>query len=372
MALLYFLLECLEALDFSLHLAHIDHGWREESKSEAKALMDLAKQLKLPFHLRTLEGMRGSDLENRCREERLNFFQELHKKHQFQALLLAHHSGDHAETVLKRVFEGAGLNALGGLCAIRLFGTLPVWRPLLSLNKEELVQYLDRKHIPYFEDRTNHDSTYLRSRMREKIFPTLEKQFGKNIQTNCVRLGNLCQEISSYFEEKNLLINEKVEEGPFGAYLPLDFHPVELKYFLRGYASEANLSNDGLDLLMRLIRLRKVGRMVEAPPLTFYVSRSHLFILRHPFPNFFKEMKKWSVIEKGGWKNFWKGEIAMPEGEVQIENLSKLEPRLRKKMKKWYVSRDVPTFFYDRAPIFMREGRIVGECLTGCDLTGLY
>lgn len=372
MALLYFLLECREALDFSLHVAHIDHGWREESKSEAQALMNLAKQLNLPFHLRTLEGMNGGDLENRCREERLRFFQELHEEYHFQALLLAHHGGDQAETVLKRVFEGAGLSALGGLRSIRTFGTLPIWRPLLPFNKEELLRYLDRKHVPFFNDSTNSDPTYLRSRMREKIFPTLEEQFGKNIQTNCLRLGSLCQEVSSYFDEKVLLIKEKLVEGPFGAYLPLDFHPVELKHFLRGYAPGANLSNVGLDLLIKLIRHRKVGRMVEASPLTFYVSRAHLFILNRPFPNFFNEVKKWNVIEKGGWENFWKGEIAMPDKGVQLESLSKLEPRLRKKMKKWYVSRGVPTFFYDRAPIYMREGKIVGECLTGCDLKGLY
>jgi len=80
MALLYFLLEARQTLDFSLHLAHIDHGWREESVREALALQNLAAQLKLPLYIHTLRDMSGSDLENRCREERLAFFKRLHKE----------------------------------------------------------------------------------------------------------------------------------------------------------------------------------------------------------------------------------------------------------------------------------------------------
>jgi len=365
MALLYFLLECLKTLDFSLHLAHVDHGWREESGKEALALKKLAMQLKLPFHLHTLKGMVGSDLENRSREERLAFFKRLHRKHHFQALLLAHHSGDQAETVLKRVFEGAGMRALGGLHAIKSFGDFFVWRPLLPLKKAELLSYLERKHIPYFEDHTNRDPTYLRSRMREEIFPEIERSFGKNIQKNCLRLGSLCQELSVYFEEKCQTIKQKLLRGPFGDCVPLEFHPIELKYFLKEYAEGAHLSREALNLLIQLIRQKKSNRQVHAPPLTFYINSRYLFILRDPFPNFFEEKKKWKPIVSGTWLSFWQGEVAIPKGNVQMESLSNLEPCLKKKMKKWYASRRVPPFFYERAPVFMQEGKIVGECLTG-------
>jgi len=282
MALLYFLLECQSRLDFSLHIAHIDHGWREESTEEALTLQKLAAQLKLPFHLHTLKGMKGADLENRSREERLNFFKALHQEHHFQALLLAHQKGDQAETVLKRVFEGAGLRALGGLQKVKRLGELLVWRPLLPLSKAELLAYLERKHIPYFEDPTNRDTAFLRSRMREQIFPEIERQFGKKIQKNCIRLGAMCRELSAYFEEKSQVIEQKLLRGPFGDCLPLDFHPLELKYFLKGYARDAHLSSDALELLIRLIQQRKTGRVVHAPPLIFCINRDHLLIKKAP------------------------------------------------------------------------------------------
>ena len=55
-ALLHLLLECRSLrLPFELHLAHVDHGWRPESKNEADILAKEALQLRLPFHLLTLE-----------------------------------------------------------------------------------------------------------------------------------------------------------------------------------------------------------------------------------------------------------------------------------------------------------------------------
>ncbi|MCB1082086.1 MAG: tRNA lysidine(34) synthetase TilS, partial [Chlamydiia bacterium] len=59
MALLHMLIEAKETLDFSLHLAHVDHGWREESAREAEALEKVAKYFDLPFHLHRLEKMEG-------------------------------------------------------------------------------------------------------------------------------------------------------------------------------------------------------------------------------------------------------------------------------------------------------------------------
>lgn len=371
MALLYFLMASRKNLIFSLHIAHVDHRWREESKKEAKILEALATQLQLPFHLHTLKGINGSNVENRCREERLAFFTRLHQKYHFQALLLAHHRDDQAETVLKRVFEGAGLRALGGLRPTTYFGDLPVWRPLLSFKKTSLQSYLEQQNISYFEDRTNHDSVYLRARMRKKIFPEIERNFGKNIKNNCARLGSLCQEFSGYLEEKCQKLEKKLIKGPFGECLPLVFHPTELKFFLKRYDEKAHLSASALDLLIHLIQKGRGSRQIEASPITFYVNKHYLFILKNPFPNFVEEKERWRVVPCGTWLNFWKGEIAVVKGNVRMENFVNIRPYSRKKIKKWYNAHAVPSFFYERAPIFVQKEKIIGECLTGKCISSL-
>ena len=103
-ALLYAL---LEAGVKNLHLAHIDHGWREESGAEAEALRGEAESLGCPFHTVRLPKPGKGNWEDEARKGRLAFFQSLFQIEPFQALLLARQKEEQAETVLKRVLEGA-------------------------------------------------------------------------------------------------------------------------------------------------------------------------------------------------------------------------------------------------------------------------
>lgn len=115
-ALLYALLEC----DARPHLAHVDHGWREESRAEAEECRAEAIKLGLPFHTIRLDIPKKEDA---ARIARFSFFQSLYRTGPFQALLLAHQADDLAETVLKRTLEGAHLAFLGGMeAASRQFG----------------------------------------------------------------------------------------------------------------------------------------------------------------------------------------------------------------------------------------------------------
>lgn len=371
MALLHMLIEAKETLDFSLHLAHVDHGWRKESGKEAEALEKVAKHFDLPFHLHRLEKMEGGDLENRARSERLAFFHRLQKKHAFQALLLAHHRDDQAETVFKRLAEGAGIKGLGGLYPERKNGDLLIWRPLLPFSKKELLTYAQRKRLHYFDDATNRDPAYLRARMREQLFPTVEKLFGKRIEGNFARLGNLCQELSSYFEDKSEKIYAALKTGPFGTYLDLDlgFHPLEIQYFIKEFAP---ITHDALEVLLKLIRERRSSRMIQAAPYTFQLSRSHLFIYQEAFPNFFQNRNLWEESLEGDWKTFWEGKVKVPEGAWEMKALSDLEPTLRGKMKKWYGSQRVPSFFYEKAPVFVRDHKVIAETLSGKCLSSVY
>lgn len=368
LALLLLLLESRKFLDFQLHIAHVDHAYRLESRKEAEKLQSLAEHFKLPFHLKRLKPMQGSNLEDRFREERYQFFHELQDQFNFQAVLLAHHADDQAETVLKRLCEGARLGALGGLKPERNKGNLTLWRPLLSLRKEELRNYLMKQQADSFDDETNRDIKFLRSRMRLKIFPALEKHFGKQIAGNFVRFGSLFQEIASYLSEKRDAIEAHLVSGPFGSYLenPSSFHPLEMKFFLeeKARAAFAHLSKDSCEALLRLIQKKEGKGVIYSPPLTFVINHSHLFILNRPFPPF--NQGKWNEAEgASSWHAFWKGFCLPTPEKAKIFTLNELDPFLRKKMKKWYASHQVPSFFHDKAPIFVRDGQVVGECLTG-------
>jgi tRNA(Ile)-lysidine synthase len=200
LALLHLLLECRRFFPLDLHLAHLDHGWRESSGREAMALEAMAQKLQLPFYLKTLPAGVSSELEARI--ARHQYFLNLYEKGEFQALLLAHHADDQAETVLKRILEGRSLLSIGGIRANSVIEGMRIWRPLLTVRKKSIMEWLEKRELKAIDDPTNRDPKYLRARMRTDILPSLSKQFGKEATLNLSRLGEGAQELRAYLQRK--------------------------------------------------------------------------------------------------------------------------------------------------------------------------
>lgn len=368
LALLNILITCRHFLHFELHIAHVDHAWRQESAQEATDLMRLAKDLKVPFHYRRLKSLTGSNIEDRYREERYQFFFQLQKELNFQAILLAHHADDQAETLLKRICEGARLKALVGIQYETKIDNLTLWRPLLSIRKEELTQLLKIRGIKPFDDSTNRNIHYLRPRMRLKIFPQIEKNFGKKIGRNFQKLNLLFQEMKDYLGEKSKEIEKMLVQGPFGAYLkdPADYARLEMRYFLEEKAHRigAHLSYSSCSNLLTLIENRSPKATIHAGHLSYIINKDILFFLDKDFPSF--SWDQWDQKEgRLTWKSFWKGICPIFPPNAKALLLDELNPTLRKKVKKWYTSNGVPSFFHEKAPVFCVKGKIIGECLTG-------
>ena len=73
------------------------------------------------------------------------------------------------------------------------------------------------------------------------------------------------------------------------------------------------------------------------------------------------------VISQGG--DF--DETSNVSRHKECESILNLNSCLRKKVKKWYAYHKVPSFFYNKAPIFIRKGKVIGECLTGYSINTL-
>lgn len=179
-------------------VAHVNHGWRKESQEEAFLLRKMSQ---VPFHEKVLSPpTEKRNLEDKARKERLNFFKEVVERIGAQAAVLGHHGDDQAETVLKRVFEGAGLCQLKGLSYVSNYKGLNIWRPLLNVRKQEILLWLENKKISSFYDATNDEKTFLRGRLRQDIFPYLSQNFGKEVIPSLLRLSKLSSELSEFAE----------------------------------------------------------------------------------------------------------------------------------------------------------------------------
>ncbi len=261
-ALLHLLIECRRFFSLDLHVCHIDHGWREESRDEAELLQS---QVKLPFHRFRLEG--AARTEDAAREARLEIFEQLYRELGCQAVILGHQGDDQSETVLKRILEGAHLTSLGGIAPVSIRKGMPIWRPLLQVPKQQILQWLEHKNLTYLEDSTNEDPAYLRGRMRKNIFPWLSAEFGKEVSENLRYLGLSVQELKKYLESKTAPLHQAVRRSEEEESIDLNpFFPweaVEIKNFLKSWLK---LSRTELETLYSLLEedasRRKIGECI--------------------------------------------------------------------------------------------------------------
>ncbi len=174
------LLRLLHAINHSNHwkwtllVAHIHHGIRgKSSTADARFVKSLAKSLSLPYIEKKLR-LGKSASEATARTARLAALEKIATQKKCDAIVLAHHADDQAETVLLRLIRGAGLEGLAGMAPITPMLKIPLIRPLLHLRRTALRDYLVAIQQPWREDETNATDAYLRNRLRLQLMPTIE------------------------------------------------------------------------------------------------------------------------------------------------------------------------------------------------------
>ncbi|WP_139413815.1 tRNA lysidine(34) synthetase TilS [Chlamydia abortus] len=199
-----FLLYLLKSRGVSFTAVHVDYGWRESSYREAEELKLRCQEEDVPLIVNHVPSKytTSKDPENTARRYRYALFCKICREENLAGIFLAHHANDQAETVLKRVLEGASLGNLKGMTSGASYNGIPLLRPLLHIPKQVLMQTLDAENIAYVHDVTNTDERYLRARMRNKIFPWLEEIFAKNITQPLLTLAQDSEELSCYMKQQ--------------------------------------------------------------------------------------------------------------------------------------------------------------------------
>jgi tRNA(Ile)-lysidine synthase len=125
---------------------------------------------------------KGVSIEMAARELRYSWFAELAAQEGCDAIAVAHHQNDQAETVLLNLKRGTGIRGLCGMraksanpyglqCGIEAKGgDVPIIRPLLCTTRDYIEHYLrDIRHLDWVDDSTNSDTKIKRNAVREQL-----------------------------------------------------------------------------------------------------------------------------------------------------------------------------------------------------------
>jgi len=197
------LLESVRAeLGISLAVAHFDHRLRgAESDQDARFVAELAQAGGLEFFVEhadvSAEARRNRwNLEDAARRLRYAFFRRLLEKGSATRIAVAHTADDQAETVLAHLIRGTGPAGLGAIHSV----AGGIVRPLLTVRRAELRQYLAGLGQPWREDSSNQDSTRLRSRIRAQLVPQLERGFSERIVEHLCTVAQLSAEEQTFWD----------------------------------------------------------------------------------------------------------------------------------------------------------------------------
>ena len=172
LALAHLLSEFVSRTRKKLHVLTVDHGLRSDSQEEAEKVgawvKSLGKPPQITHQILTWEGEKPEQsLMEEARHARYKLMTEYCASHHLSALFIAHHLDDQAETFLFRLSKGSGLDGLAAMGEKHLYNKhLTLWRPLLSVPKQDLQSYCEAQNLLFVEDPSNMKEAYMRPRLR--------------------------------------------------------------------------------------------------------------------------------------------------------------------------------------------------------------
>lgn len=207
---LLIILRCLQdRLGCRLAVAHLDHRLRPESSDEAAIVQQRCAAMGIPCTLgsediATRAQEAGTGIEEAARNARYAFLEKARAESGCDYIVTAHHLNDLAEDMLMRLMRGTGWPALGGMEATCLNRRLI--RPLLVTERNKLEAFLEESGIPWCEDCSNSDPTYLRNRIRAEFLPLFMRE-NPAFLSSVAGLWRLARTDADYWqhEESNIL-----------------------------------------------------------------------------------------------------------------------------------------------------------------------
>lgn len=212
MALLYILNEFKKKLDLKIVCAHVNHNKRVESEQEKIDLENYCKANNIIFEYIKITKWGDDNFHNEARSVRYNFFEELVMNYGAKYLMTAHQGDDLIETILMRIVRGSTLKGYSGFSRIVDKGTYKIVRPLITVTKDEIMEFDKLNNIKYAIDQSNNEDHYTRNRYRHTVLPFLKHEDPK-VHKKFLKYSEILLEYSDYVDKEANKVFNKVFIG---------------------------------------------------------------------------------------------------------------------------------------------------------------
>ena len=176
--LLHVLMQLQPRLGYKLTAVHVNHQLQAPAVEWAVFCQDLCHAWQVPLRVETVDVVQKQRLGIEAAARAARY--QVYAKSVAHAVVLAHHADDQIETAFLGWLRGGGIRAMAAMPAWRSLNAQAsgplIWRPLLTVSKQDLLDYAQQWGLANVEDPSNSDETYLRNWLRQQILPNMLQQ----------------------------------------------------------------------------------------------------------------------------------------------------------------------------------------------------
>tara|TARA_B100000575_G_C23040542_1_gene598889 strand:+ start:26 stop:1048 length:1023 start_codon:yes stop_codon:yes gene_type:complete len=213
----------------------VDHKLRNNSSKEALFVKKLLGDFSIDLDVLEWNGKKPqSNIQAVAREKRYNILINQSKKFKSNHILLGHHEDDVYENFFIRLLRGSGLKGIVSLDKETSVNKVKILRPLIEIEKKDLIYISKKVFNKYVEDPSNEDESYTRVRIRNLIKNLENEGLDKRkFKLSIQKLKSADQSIQ-FFCEKNIIENSIIFDNK--AILKKEFFNVPQEVLFRSFS----------------------------------------------------------------------------------------------------------------------------------------
>jgi tRNA(Ile)-lysidine synthase len=234
-----------------ISVCHVNHNYHSDSEKMSALVSTYCNDNNIPYIESSIDSSEiKSNIEAQLREKRYLELIKVCKKVNADHVVTAHHAADQIETILMKILNSSSFSSMRGIQSLNN----NIFRPMLSITKDEIIEYAKKNKVVYISDPTNEDTVLTRNFLRKKVIPLLE-----NIKPNLYKPFEDFQNKTNDVEDLlSFTTNEFIKSDDIS--LSQDIYYINKKRFL------------ALPFLLRISIIKKIlSNKVE-----FYFSKNLL------------------------------------------------------------------------------------------------
>lgn len=361
---------------------HIHHGLHPAADQWSDHCRTICKNYGADYRMIKVEPeSAGKGVEQAARDARYRAFESILGSN--EALLLAHHRDDQAETFLLQALRGAGPQGLASMPAWRPLGRGYLVRPMLDITREQILNYAADEGLEWIEDDSNYNEHHERNYLRNTVMPIIRQRWPAASRTLARAADQSASLVEMTANEISALASALHGSQPdtLSVSRLMSLNARQASHIIRSWLRSRQMALPGSDLMDELLAQIRVGpdrqirlRWANQEARRFQDDLYVIPCLSEPAP--------------GGWQHQWRlpesceipelgGTLAVSRADgdgVAVKHChqsltirprsggEKIRPRGQahhKELKKLYQEAGIPPWVRERLPLIYRGKQLV-------------